>query len=57
MELESLFFDEYDEQYAILTVHAGAGGVDAQDWAEMMVRMYERFLSEQGIFGQSGRLD
>ena len=49
LELESLFFDEYDEANAILSVHAGAGGVDAQDWAEMMARMYQRFLSDQGF--------
>ena len=36
LEVESLYFDEYDEADAILSVHAGAGGVDAQDWAEMM---------------------
>jgi peptide chain release factor 2 len=49
LELESLFFDEYDEADAILSVHAGAGGVDAQDWAEMMARMYQRFLSDAGF--------
>ncbi len=49
LELESLFFDEYDDADAILSVHAGAGGVDAQDWAEMMARMYQRFLSESGF--------
>jgi peptide chain release factor 2 len=49
LELESLFFDEYDDADAILSVHAGAGGVDAQDWAEMLARMYQRFLSEQGF--------
>jgi peptide chain release factor 2 len=49
LELESLFFDEYDEADAILSVHAGAGGVDAQDWAEMMARMYQRFLTEAGF--------
>lgn len=48
LELEALFFDEYDEADAILSVHAGAGGVDAQDWAEMMARMYQRFLSDSG---------
>jgi peptide chain release factor 2 len=48
LELESLFFDEYDEADAILSVHAGAGGVDAQDWAEMMTRMYQRFLTDAG---------
>jgi len=49
LELESLFFDEYDEADAILSVHAGAGGVDAQDWAEMIVRMYQRFLADAGF--------
>ena len=49
LELESLFFDEHDDADAILSVHAGAGGVDAQDWAEMMARMYQRFLSDSGF--------
>ncbi|HJQ77415.1 MAG TPA: peptide chain release factor 2 [Acidimicrobiia bacterium] len=49
LELESLFFDEYDDADAILSVHAGAGGVDAQDWAEMMTRMYQRFLTDAGF--------
>lgn len=49
LELESLFFDEYDEADAILSIHAGAGGVDAQDWAEMMARMYQRFLTDAGF--------
>jgi peptide chain release factor 2 len=49
LELESLFFDEYDEADAILSVHAGAGGVDAQDWAQMLARMYQRFLEDYGF--------
>jgi peptide chain release factor 2 len=49
LELESLFFDEYDEANAILSVHAGAGGVDAQDWAEMLARMYQRYLADHGF--------
>ncbi len=49
LEMESLFFDEYDDADAIFSVHAGAGGVDAQDWAEMMARMYQRFLSDAGF--------
>jgi peptide chain release factor 2 len=49
LELESLYFDEYDDADAILSVHAGAGGVDAQDWAEMLARMYQRFLADSGF--------
>ena len=49
LEEESLFFGEYDDRPAIVGVHAGAGGVDAQDWAEMMLRMYVRYLEESGF--------
>jgi peptide chain release factor 2 len=49
LELESLFFDEYDDADAILTIHAGSGGVDAQDWAEILTRMYQRFLANTGF--------
>lgn len=49
LELESLFFDEYDDADAILTVHAGSGGVDAQDWAEILARMYQRYLNDSGF--------
>jgi peptide chain release factor 2 len=49
LESESLFFDEYDDADAIFSIHAGAGGVDAQDWAEMMARMYQRFLTDTGF--------
>ena len=49
LEEETLFFGEYDDHNAILTVNAGAGGVDAHDWAEMMLRMYTRFLDQNDI--------
>ena len=49
LERESLFFDEYDDHSAILAVHAGAGGVDAQDWAQILARMYQRYLSDAGF--------
>ncbi len=49
LELEALFFGEHDERPAILTVYAGAGGVDAQDWAQMLFRMYERYLAAKGF--------
>jgi len=49
LEREALYFGEYDESPAILSVHAGAGGVDASDWAEMLLRMYLRFLERAGF--------
>ena len=39
-ELEALFSGKYDENNAILTLHAGAGGTEAQDWCDMLYRMY-----------------
>ncbi|MGX7111969.1 peptide chain release factor 2 [Gemella cuniculi] len=44
-----LFAEEYDNNTAILEIHAGAGGTDATDWAELMLRMYERFFTKQGL--------
>ena len=49
LEEESLYFGEYDDRPAVLSVHAGAGGVDAQDWAEMLLRMYTRYLDGLGF--------
>ncbi len=43
MRLETMFSGEFDENNAILTLHAGAGGTEAQDWAEMLFRMYTRW--------------
>jgi len=43
MRLETLFTGDYDDSNAILTLHAGAGGTEAQDWAEMLYRMYTRW--------------
>ncbi len=49
LELRSLFTGEYDETDAICEIHAGAGGTDAQDWAEMMLRMYIRWAERRGF--------
>jgi peptide chain release factor 2 len=49
LELQSLFSGEYDELDAVCEVHAGAGGTDAQDWTEMLLRMYQRWAERRGF--------
>lgn len=46
-ELQQLLSGEYDNADAILTVNAGAGGTDAQDWANMLLRMYIRWAESR----------
>lgn len=46
--LTTLLTGEYDSKNAILTFHAGAGGTEAQDWAQMLFRMYSRFAETKG---------
>ena len=46
---EALFTGEYDAGDALLEIHAGTGGTDAQDWAEMVLRMYLRWLEDRGF--------
>jgi peptide chain release factor 2 len=47
-ELQQLLAGPYDSKGAVLTINAGAGGTDAQDWAEMLLRMYTRWAEKQG---------
>lgn len=47
-ELQQMLSGEYDPNGAVLTINAGAGGTDAQDWAEMLLRMYTRWGEKQG---------
>ena len=49
LELQSLLSGEYDDRDAVAEVHAGAGGTDAQDWAEMLLRMYTRWAERRGF--------
>ena len=48
LELRSLFAGEYDEYDAVCDINSGAGGTDAQDWAEMLLRMYTRWAADHG---------
>lgn len=46
MEVRTLLSGEYDEREAVVTIRSGAGGVDAADWAEMLMRMYVRWAEQ-----------
>ena len=49
LELELAFTSEYDARDAILAIHAGAGGTESQDWAEMLLRMYLRWAERRNF--------
>lgn len=49
VELECMFTGEHDHSNAILTIHAGAGGTEAQDWVAMLMRMYLRWIEARGF--------
>jgi peptide chain release factor 2 len=48
LELELALSDEYDARNAILSIHAGAGGTESQDWTEILMRMYLRWAERHG---------
>ncbi|WP_129586456.1 peptide chain release factor 2 [Pseudodesulfovibrio hydrargyri] len=48
-ELATMFAFEHDKGNAILEIHPGAGGVESQDWAEMLLRMYNRYAERKGF--------
>jgi len=52
LELQTLLSGELDKNNAILTIHSGAGGVESQDWAQMLVRMYLRWAERKGFQAQ-----
>jgi len=49
LQEDALFTGEYDGGDAVVTIHAGTGGTDAQDWAEILLRMYLRWASDRGF--------
>ena len=49
VELECMFTGEHDASNAMLTIHAGAGGTEAQDWVSILLRMYLRWAEEKGF--------
>jgi len=49
LELRALFTGDHDERDAICEIHSGAGGTDAQDWADMLLRMYTRWAQQEGF--------
>ena len=52
LQLELTFSGPYDSRSAILAIHAGAGGTESQDWAEMLLRMYVRWAERRGYHSQ-----
>ncbi len=49
LQEDALFDGRYDAGDAVVTIHAGTGGTDAQDWTEMLLRMYQRWAADRGL--------
>src|SRR5919201_3544865 len=49
LQEDAIFTGEYDGGDAVVTIHAGTGGTDAQDWAEILLRMYLRWANDRGF--------
>lgn len=49
LKLKLQFTEEYDQNNAIFSIHPGAGGTESQDWAQMLLRMYERWFEKKGF--------
>ena len=49
LKLKTLLNDKYDQNNAIISIHAGSGGTEAMDWAEMLLRMYLRWCEKRGF--------
>ncbi len=56
MEFARMLSGEHDASNAIVSINAGAGGTEAQDWAEMLLRMYLRWCEKQGVQDRDHRL-
>ena len=52
IELANLLSGQYDANDAVASLHAGAGGIDSQDWAEMLLRMYLRWAEREGFVAE-----
>ncbi len=52
LQEDALFTGEYDAGDAVVSIHAGTGGTDAQDWAEMLLRMYLRWAADRGFHAE-----
>lgn len=53
LELRSLLGGEHDRANAYLTIHSGAGGTESCDWADMLLRMYQRWIERRGLASQT----